>query len=161
MVLWRDLWAKAIATPMDATVGCLWAEGVADEILLFWQGQRLLALLSPIGLTIAGGSAGILQPSLAGVLPGLPIVAALHFCVSSVSRTVPRLQWLPARNRFTQRYRRVLARSLVMLTARALTRIMVRAYFLWSFFLRSGRHHYPASASAPSGAGTSRPRPML
>ena len=50
--------------PMDATVGCLWAEGVADEILLFWQGQRLLALLSPIGLTIAGGNAGILQPSL-------------------------------------------------------------------------------------------------
>ena len=43
MVLWRDLWAKAIATPMDATVGCLWAEGIADEILFFWRGQRLLA----------------------------------------------------------------------------------------------------------------------
>jgi len=43
VVLWRDLWAKAIATPMDATVGCLWAEGIADEILFFWRGQRLLA----------------------------------------------------------------------------------------------------------------------
>ena len=42
-MLWRDLWAKAIATPMDATVGCLWAEGIADEILFFWRGQRLLA----------------------------------------------------------------------------------------------------------------------
>ena len=41
--------AKAIATPMDATVGCLWAEGVANEILLFWRGQRLLGLLGPIG----------------------------------------------------------------------------------------------------------------
>jgi hypothetical protein len=43
-----------------------------DEIVLFWQGQRLLALI------IAGGCAGILQPSLAWVLPGLPIVAALR-----------------------------------------------------------------------------------
>src|SRR4029077_5680614 len=46
---WRDIWVKAIATPMDATGGCLWAEGVADEILLFWQGQRLLALPGPNG----------------------------------------------------------------------------------------------------------------
>ena len=34
----------------DPTIGWLWAEGVLAEILLFWQGRRLLARLGPIGL---------------------------------------------------------------------------------------------------------------
>src|SRR5205814_10592818 len=42
----------------DTTIGWLWAEGVLAEILLFWQGRRLLARLGPIGLMVLGGVAG-------------------------------------------------------------------------------------------------------
>jgi PPP family 3-phenylpropionic acid transporter len=45
----------------DTTIGWLWAEGVVAEILLFWQGRRLLAWLGPIGLMVLGGVAGILR----------------------------------------------------------------------------------------------------
>ena len=39
----------------EPTIGWLWAEGVLAEILLFWQGRRLLARLGPIGLMVLGG----------------------------------------------------------------------------------------------------------
>ena len=55
-----------------------WAEGVLAEILLFWQGRRLLARLGPIGLMVLGGIAGILRWSLAGALTSLPFIAALQ-----------------------------------------------------------------------------------
>src|SRR5437763_17180155 len=42
----------------DTAVGWLWAEGVLAEILLFWQGRRLLARLGPIGLMVLGGVDG-------------------------------------------------------------------------------------------------------
>ena len=62
----------------DTTIGWLWAEGVLAEILLFWQGRRLLARLGPIGLMVLGGIAGILRWSLAGALTRLPFIAALQ-----------------------------------------------------------------------------------
>lgn len=42
----------------DTVIGWLWAEGVLAEILLFWQGRRLLARVGPIGLMVLGGIAG-------------------------------------------------------------------------------------------------------
>jgi PPP family 3-phenylpropionic acid transporter len=63
----------------DTTIGWLWAEGVLAEILLFWQGRRLLARLGPIGLMVLGGVAGVLRWSLAGALTSLPFIAALQF----------------------------------------------------------------------------------
>jgi PPP family 3-phenylpropionic acid transporter len=62
----------------DTTIGWLWAEGVLAEILLFWQGRRLLAQLGPIGLMALGGSAGILRWSLAGAVTWLPFIAAVQ-----------------------------------------------------------------------------------
>jgi PPP family 3-phenylpropionic acid transporter len=62
----------------DPTIGWLWAEGVLAEILLFWQGRRLLARLGPIGLMVLGGVAGILRWSLAGALTWLPFIAAIQ-----------------------------------------------------------------------------------
>jgi PPP family 3-phenylpropionic acid transporter len=62
----------------DTTIGWLWAEGVLAEILLFWQGRRLLARLGPIGLMVLGGIAGILRWTLAGALTWLPFIAALQ-----------------------------------------------------------------------------------
>jgi PPP family 3-phenylpropionic acid transporter len=62
----------------DTTIGWLWAEGVLAEILLFWQGRRLLARLGPIGLMVLGGAAGILRWSLAGALSWLPFIAAVQ-----------------------------------------------------------------------------------
>lgn len=62
----------------DTTIGWLWAEGVLAEILLFWQGGRLLARLGPVGLMVLGGVAGILRWSLAGALVWLPFIAALQ-----------------------------------------------------------------------------------
>jgi PPP family 3-phenylpropionic acid transporter len=92
---WRSLGLS------DAVIGCLWAEGVIAEILLFWQGGWLLARLGPLGLMAAGGSAGILRWTLAGLVPGLlPAMAlqllhALTFgathlgAMNFLSRTVP------------------------------------------------------------------------
>jgi PPP family 3-phenylpropionic acid transporter len=62
----------------DTTIGWLWAEGVLAEILLFWQGRRLVARLGPIGLMVLGGIAGILRWSLAGAVSWLPFIAALQ-----------------------------------------------------------------------------------
>ncbi len=69
---WRSLGLS------DTTIGWLWAEGVLAEILLFWQGRRLLARLGPLGLMVLGGVAGILRWSLAGALTWLPFIAALQ-----------------------------------------------------------------------------------
>jgi PPP family 3-phenylpropionic acid transporter len=69
---WRSLGLS------DTTIGWLWAEGVLAEILLFWQGRRLLARLGPIGLMALGGIAGIMRWSLAGALTWLPFIAALQ-----------------------------------------------------------------------------------
>ena len=85
----------------DPTIGWLWAEGVLAEILLFWQGRRLLARLGPIGLMVLGGVAGILRWSLAGALTWLPFIAAIQLlhaftfgashlgAMHFLSRTVP------------------------------------------------------------------------
>jgi MFS transporter, PPP family, 3-phenylpropionic acid transporter len=85
----------------DPTIGWLWAEGVLAEILLFWQGRRLLARLGPIGLMVLGGIAGILRWSLAGALTWLPFIAAIQLlhaftfgashlgAMHFLSRTVP------------------------------------------------------------------------
>jgi PPP family 3-phenylpropionic acid transporter len=62
----------------ETTIGWLWAEGVLAEILLFWQGRRLLARLGPVGLMALGGLAGIIRWSLAGLVVSLPAVAALQ-----------------------------------------------------------------------------------
>lgn len=62
----------------DAAVGWLWAEGVLGEIVLFWQGRRLVGRFGPAGLMALGGGAGIVRWTLAGVLPGLPAAAALQ-----------------------------------------------------------------------------------
>ena len=69
---WRSLDFSA------ATIGLLWAEGVLAEILLFWQGRRLLARFGPAGLMVLGGATGILRWSLAGVVSWLPFIAALQ-----------------------------------------------------------------------------------
>jgi MFS transporter, PPP family, 3-phenylpropionic acid transporter len=62
----------------QTTIGCLWAEGVIAEILLFWQGRSLLLGLGPIGLMALGGLAGIIRWSLAGLVVSLPAIAALQ-----------------------------------------------------------------------------------
>jgi MFS transporter, PPP family, 3-phenylpropionic acid transporter len=62
----------------ETTIGFLWAEGVLAEILLFWQGQWLLARVGPIGLMVLGGAAGILRWSLMGIVSWLPSIAALQ-----------------------------------------------------------------------------------
>jgi PPP family 3-phenylpropionic acid transporter len=62
----------------DAAIGLLWAEGVFAEILLFWQGQRLLGRFGPVGLMALGGVAGILRWSFAGILSWLPFIAGLQ-----------------------------------------------------------------------------------
>ena len=62
----------------EATIGLLWAEGVLAEILLFWQGQRLVARFGPAGLMVLGGVAGILRWSLAGMVTWLPFISALQ-----------------------------------------------------------------------------------
>jgi PPP family 3-phenylpropionic acid transporter len=92
---WRSLGIS------DAMIGCLWAEGVLAEIVLFWQGGRLLARIGPLGLLAAGGGAGILRWALMGFVPGLPaavllqLLHALTFgathlgAMSYLSRTVP------------------------------------------------------------------------
>src|SRR5262249_54073223 len=59
-------------------IGWLWAEGVLAEILLFWQGRKLLAGLGPVGLMVLGGACGILRWSLAGELTQLPLIAAVQ-----------------------------------------------------------------------------------
>jgi MFS transporter, PPP family, 3-phenylpropionic acid transporter len=85
----------------DATIGCLWAEGVVAEIVLFWQGSRLLARLGPLGLMAAGAAAGILRWGLAGLMPELLPAAVLQLlhaltfgathlgAMNFLSRTVP------------------------------------------------------------------------
>lgn len=60
------------------TIGWLWAEGVVAEILLFWQGRRLLQRLGPVGLMALGGLAGIVRWSLAGLVISLWAVSALQ-----------------------------------------------------------------------------------
>jgi MFS transporter, PPP family, 3-phenylpropionic acid transporter len=62
----------------DAVIGVLWAEGVVAEIVLFWQGRRLLARLGPLGLMMTGAAAGIVRWSLMGLLPGLAPAFALQ-----------------------------------------------------------------------------------
>jgi PPP family 3-phenylpropionic acid transporter len=62
----------------DPVIGCLWAEGVVAEIVLFWLGARLAARLGPLGLMTASGAAGIVRWSIAGLLPGLSVAAALQ-----------------------------------------------------------------------------------
>lgn len=82
-------------------IGWLWAEGVAAEVLLFWQGRRLIARFGPLGLMALGGGAGIVRWTIAGLAVSLPASAAaqllhaltfgasylgaMHF----LSRTVP------------------------------------------------------------------------
>ncbi|HZK91937.1 MAG TPA: MFS transporter [Stellaceae bacterium] len=85
----------------DAVIGVLWAEGVVAEILLFWQGRRLLARLGPLGLMMTGATAGIVRWGLMGLVPGLlpafalqPLHAltfgATHLgAMNFLSRTVP------------------------------------------------------------------------
>ncbi|MGA8383545.1 MAG: MFS transporter [Stellaceae bacterium] len=60
------------------TIGWLWAEGVVAEILLFWQGRRLLRQFGPVGLMALGGLAGIVRWSLAGLVVSLWAVSALQ-----------------------------------------------------------------------------------
>ena len=100
----------------DATIGFLWAEGVLAEIVLFWQGRRLLARFGPVGLLMLGGAAGILRWSLAGLVSWLPAVVALQVlhaftfgashlgAMQFLSRTVPlfgrRLRAEPLRSDF-------------------------------------------------------------
>ncbi len=83
------------------TIGWLWAEGVVAEILLFWQGRRLLPILGPLGLMALGGLAGIVRWSLAGLVVSLWAVSALQLlhaltfgasylgAMHVLSRTVP------------------------------------------------------------------------
>jgi len=85
----------------DEIIGCLWAEGVAAEIVLFWYGGRLLARFGPLGLMAVGGTAGILRWGLAGLVTGLIPTAALQLlhaltfgathlgAMNFLSRTVP------------------------------------------------------------------------
>ena len=62
----------------ETTIGWLWAEGVVAEVLLFWQGRRLLGRFGPVGLMALGGVAGIIRWSIAGVVVSLPSTAALQ-----------------------------------------------------------------------------------
>ena len=59
-------------------IGVLWAEGVVAEILLFWQGSRLLTRVGPLGLMMAGAAAGIVRWGLMGLAPGLLPAFALQ-----------------------------------------------------------------------------------
>ena len=95
MEYWRSLGFS------DLVIGVLWAEGVVAEILLFWQGSRLLARLGPLGLMTLGGAAGIVRWGLMGLVPGLlpafalQVLHALTFgathlgAMNYLSRTVP------------------------------------------------------------------------
>ena len=85
----------------ETAIGWLWAEGVIAEILVFWQGRRLLLRLGPVGLMALGGLAGVVRWTLAGLVVSLPAagilqllhaltfgatyLGAMHF----LSRTVP------------------------------------------------------------------------
>jgi PPP family 3-phenylpropionic acid transporter len=94
------LYWRSLGFP-DATIGVLWAEGVVAEILLFWQGSRLLDRIGPLKLMIIGGAAGIVRWGLMGLVPGLPaafvlqLLHALTFgathlgAMNYLSRTVP------------------------------------------------------------------------
>lgn len=62
----------------DAVIGCLWAEGVLAEIVLFWYGAALADRLGPLGLMALGGAAGVIRWSLAGLVPGLGAAALLQ-----------------------------------------------------------------------------------
>jgi len=62
----------------EGVIGCLWAEGVLAEIILFWQGGPLLARLGPLGLMAVGGAAGIVRWGLTGLVSGLVPTAALQ-----------------------------------------------------------------------------------
>jgi MFS transporter, PPP family, 3-phenylpropionic acid transporter len=85
----------------ETTIGWLWAEGVAAEVLLFWQGRRLLARFGPVGLMALGGVAGIFRWGFAGFVVSAPAVAALQLlhaltfgatylgAMHFLSRTVP------------------------------------------------------------------------
>lgn len=82
-------------------IGWLWALGVAAEILLFWQGRRLVARLGPLGLMALGGGAGIVRWSVAAFAVSLPASAAVQLlhaltfgasylgAMHFLSRTVP------------------------------------------------------------------------
>ncbi len=92
---WRSLGLS------DAVIGCLWAEGVVAESVLFWLGSRLLARFGPLGLMAAGAIAGIVRWGLAAFIPGLlpaailQLLHALTFgathlgAMNYLSRTVP------------------------------------------------------------------------
>jgi PPP family 3-phenylpropionic acid transporter len=69
---WRSLGISEIA------IGWLWAGGVAAEIVLFWQGSRLLRRFGPLGLMALGGAAGVLRWTLAGIVTSLPAIAVLQ-----------------------------------------------------------------------------------
>ena len=69
---WRSLGIS------ETVIGWLWAAGVVAEIVLFWQGARLLRRLGPVGLMGLGGVAGVVRWSLAGVVTWLPGIAALQ-----------------------------------------------------------------------------------
>jgi PPP family 3-phenylpropionic acid transporter len=85
----------------DLVIGVLWAEGVVAEIVLFWQGSRLLGRLGPLGLMMLGGGAGVIRWGLMGLVPGLlpafalQLLHALTFgathlgAMNYLSRTVP------------------------------------------------------------------------
>jgi len=85
----------------DAVIGCLWAEGVVAEIVLFWVGTRLLTRFGALGLMALGAGAGILRWGLAGLAPGLLPAAVLQLlhaltfgathlgAMNFLSRTVP------------------------------------------------------------------------
>jgi PPP family 3-phenylpropionic acid transporter len=85
----------------QTTIGWLWAEGVIAEIVLFWQGKRLLRRFGPVGLMTLGGFAGVVRWTLAGLVVSLPAVGALQLlhaltfgatylgAMHFLSRTVP------------------------------------------------------------------------
>ncbi len=62
----------------ETTIGWLWAQGVVAEVLLFWQGRRLLGWLGPVGLMSLGGVAGIVRWGVAGFVVSLPATIALQ-----------------------------------------------------------------------------------
>jgi PPP family 3-phenylpropionic acid transporter len=62
----------------DPVIGALWAEGVIAEIVLFWYGGRLVALIGPRGLMAAAGLAGIVRWGLMGIFPDLAAASALQ-----------------------------------------------------------------------------------
>jgi PPP family 3-phenylpropionic acid transporter len=84
-----------------AAIGLLWAEGVVAEIVLFWQGRRLLARLGPVGLLALGGSAGVVRWICTGFAQAPASIIALQWlhaftfgashlgAMHYLSRTVP------------------------------------------------------------------------